>query len=491
MNMSLPDLIGRFAGLNVLVIGEAILDTYLEGSAGRLAREAPVPVVAITHRLDLPGGAANTAVNAAALGANVSFVSVAGDDAEGRALRRVLDEAGVATDSLIHDPMRQTLAKHRVLAGAQMLVRYDQGSTDALHPDAEDAVIGRIATLYEGSDAVIISDYSYGVLTPRVIGAIAALQAHMPRLLLADSRDLTRYRNAAITVAKPNYEECTRLLGEAAVQETRVRLQQVASMGDLLLERTGARLVAVTLDADGALLLERSVPPYRTFARQVREPQPAGAGDTFLSALALALAAGARGPQGVELASAAAGVVVGKERTATCSARELLEYLAGEEKCLPDGERLAARVAFHRQQGRRIVFTNGCFDILHRGHITYLNRAKALGDLLIVAVNSDASVRRLKGHDRPINALEDRLQVLAALSSVDYLVPFEEDTPEALIRVARPDIYVKGGDYQRESLPEAPLVEKLGGAVQILPYVEDHSTTDVIEKIRRTTVQRR
>jgi D-beta-D-heptose 7-phosphate kinase/D-beta-D-heptose 1-phosphate adenosyltransferase len=213
MNVSLPDLIDRFAGLNALVIGEAILDTYLEGSAGRLAREAPVPVVTVARRLDLPGGAANTAVNLAALGANVSLVSATGDDPEAAALRRVLDEAGVATDALVQDRSRQTLAKHRVLAGTQMLVRYDQGSTGALDPEVEDALISRIATLYAGSDAVLISDYAYGILTPRVIEAIAALQAHAPRLLLADSRDLARYRQAGVTVAKPNSEECTRLLG--------------------------------------------------------------------------------------------------------------------------------------------------------------------------------------------------------------------------------------------------------------------------------------
>ena len=209
----------------------------------------------------------------------------------------------------------------------------------------------------------------------------------------------------------------------------------------------------------------------------------AGAGDTFASALALALAAGAPTSTAAELASAAAAVVVGKERTATCSAQELREFVSAEGKYVSDLGRLAARVEFYRRQGEKVVFTNGCFDILHRGHITYLNRAKALGDVLIVGVNSDDGIRRLKGPDRPINSLEDRVQVLAALSCIDHLVAFDEDTPCNLIRAIRPHVFVKGGDYTRERLPEAPLVEELGGVVHILPYLQDRSTTGLIERI--------
>ena len=267
----------------------------------------------------------------------------------------------------------------------------------------------------------------------------------------------------------------------------RARAQQIASQAGRVFELTGAQIAAVTLDLDGALVLDRGGPPYRTYARPVRPAsggRTAGAGDTYSSALCLALAAGAQTAQAAELAAAASAVVVDKERTAVCSAQELRASLSSEDKFVASSGTLAARVAFHRQQGQRIVFTNGCFDILHSGHITYLNRAKALGDILIVGLNADGSVRRLKGPGRPINRLEDRAQVLAALSSIDYIVAFDEDTPSNLIRAVRPDIFVKGGDYTWDALPEAPLVEELGGAVQILAYVEDHSTTGIIERIR-------
>jgi D-beta-D-heptose 7-phosphate kinase / D-beta-D-heptose 1-phosphate adenosyltransferase len=481
---NLPDLIASFTGLNIMVIGEAMLDCYLEGTASRLCREAPVPIVELTRRWDVPGGAANTAANLAALGASVTLLSVIGDDPEGFSLRSLLEQRGVIGDAIIAEPSRETITKHRVRADSQLLVRYDQGCTGPMDPASEDLLIDQISALYDHCAAVIISDYGYGVLSPRVLELLANLQARDPRVLVVDAKDLRRYRDMHATAAKPNYEEAIRLLGLPEGDGARVRLQQIASNGERLLDLIGADLVAVTLDGDGGLLLERGAPPYRTFARRSRNAQPAGAGDTFVSALALALAAGTRGPQAAELAAAAASVVVDKDGTAVCTGQELRECMAGGEKCLSDIERLATRVAFHREQGKRIVFTNGCFDILHGGHITYLNRAKALGDYLIVAVNSDSSVRRLKGKDRPINNLEDRIQVLAALSSVDYIVPFSADTPEDLIRLLRPDIYVKGGDYRRETLPEARIIEEQGGTVQILPYMADRSTTGVIERIR-------
>jgi D-beta-D-heptose 7-phosphate kinase/D-beta-D-heptose 1-phosphate adenosyltransferase len=209
-----------------------------------------------------------------------------------------------------------------------------------------------------------------------------------------------------------------------------------------------------------------------------------GAGDTYTSALTLALAVGAQGPAAADIASAAASVVVSKDGTSTCTGEELREYLLGHGKYMDDVSRLRDRARSYREQGKRVVFTNGCFDILHRGHVTYLSHAKMLGDVLIVAVNSDASVGRMKGPTRPIVPLEDRLQVLAAMSCVDHVIAFEEDTPVALIDAVRPDVFVKGGDYTRETLPEAPLVESLGGCVEILPFVEDRSTTGIIERIR-------
>lgn len=483
MSAGLLSQLGSFAGRRILVVGEAMLDSYLHGVVERLSREAPVPVLTVTSTADAPGGAANAAANVATLGGSVELVSVVGDDEEGERLRRCLVALGVDDRSLLVQAGRRTLAKQRLLATGQMLVRFDTGSTGSPAADLEDTLIERLEAAIPAVDAVILSDYAYGILTDRVLSVVAAVRPR-DQPLLVDARDLARYRRLRPTMVKPNYAEATRLLGEPETSDLRARVRQIGSGGERLLDATGAHFVAVTVDADGAFLFERGEAPYRTFARPRSHSKAAGAGDTFVATFALALTSGTSGPNAIELAQAAAAVVVGKDGTSTCSAAELREYLAVGSKRLSSRTRVGERIQFHRRQGRRIVFTNGVFDILHRGHITYLNRAKALGDLLVVAVNSDESVRRLKGESRPINPLDDRMQVLEALSCVDLVVPFEEDTPEALISIVRPDVYVKGGDYSLGTLPEVPLVESLGGTVQILPYMEDRSTTGVIRRVR-------
>jgi D-beta-D-heptose 7-phosphate kinase / D-beta-D-heptose 1-phosphate adenosyltransferase len=478
----LRQLVDAFAGLHVLVIGEAMLDSYLEGESSRLSAEAPVPIVSIGSRSDVPGGAANAAANVAGLGARATLLSVVGDDPEAHLLRDALALRGVSADGLIAGLRRRTLAKNRVLSGVQMVVRYDQGSTDPVSPKVEQTLIDRLVEAFPSCDALLVSDYGYGILTSRVVGTLAELQAETPRVVVVDSKDLTAYRDVGVTAVKPNYRQALELLGTPA--GGRRRVESIVADCERLLDVTCAQIAAVTLDAEGALAIERGKPAYRTYARRNPDSRAMGAGDTFASALALALAAGAHTPAAAELASAAAGIVVGKQRTATCSADELRESVVGESKYVADRDRLDACLRAHREHGRRVVFTNGCFDILHRGHITYLSRAKALGDVLVVGLNSDASVRRLKGPGRPINPLEDRAQVLAALSAVDHIVAFDEDTPVELIERVRPDLFVKGGDYTREMLPEASLVESLGGTIHLLPYVEDRSTTGIIERIR-------
>jgi D-beta-D-heptose 7-phosphate kinase / D-beta-D-heptose 1-phosphate adenosyltransferase len=252
-----------------------------------------------------------------------------------------------------------------------------------------------------------------------------------------------------------------------------------------IFELINSQIVAVTLDTEGALVFEKGRTPYRTYANPVPHSYAAGAGDTFVSALSMALGAGAHTPAAAEIASAASSIVVCKEGTASCYSEELIEHFSTDEKFVHDAFQLTARMAYYRRNGMKVVFTNGCFDILHRGHISYLNKAKEYGDILVVGLNSDNSVRKLKGPDRPINTVDDRGQILSALSCVDHIIPFDEDTPVELIKVVEPDIFVKGGDYTRETLPEAPLVEEQGGRVVILPYVSDRSTTGIIEKIRQ------
>lgn len=472
----------------MLVVGDAILDRYLTGRGTGLAREAPAPVVQVAERSDRPGGAANAAANLAALGARGSLLAVTGDDPEGVALRESLISAGVETALLSVEAGRRTLVKHRVVADGQLVLRFDEGDRRRVAARTE-AAIGAVLRRTGGDyDAILISDYGYGVLTPGAVAALAAVRAASPGTLVVDARDLRPYRPLRPTAVKPNYAEATRLLGLEEAEGERARTGQIAGRAAELLARTGAALVAVTLDSDGALLLERENAPYRTYARRGTARQTAGAGDTFAATLTLALAAGATTPAAADIASAAAAMVSAEMGTSACHAEALRAALGAETKLLGEIGRLAAYAAEARRQGQRLVFTNGCFDILHRGHITYLNRAKALGDRLIVGVNADASVRRLKGAGRPVNSLVDRMEVLAALSCVDLIVPFAEETPHRLIEAIRPDLYVKGGDYRRETLPETAQVEALGGTVQILAYVEAQSSTGIIERIQRETM---
>jgi D-beta-D-heptose 7-phosphate kinase/D-beta-D-heptose 1-phosphate adenosyltransferase len=482
MSQALPALVDRFGALSVLVLGDSILDVYLRGRSTRLCREAPVPVVDVVDRAEAAGGAANAAVNCRALGARVTFLSVVGDDPDGASVLALLAASGVDAGPVLVRPGR-TLAKHRVVADGQVLVRFDQGDAGPLDEPTDGALAALLADQAGRHDAVLVSDYGYGALGPAVVACLRRFQAEQPRVLVVDARHPTAYRDVGATAVKPNYDEAVRLLGSGRFDPGGRRADQLERQGRRILSLLGAQVAAVTLDTEGAVLFERDGPPYRTYARPAANARAAGAGDTFSSALALALAAGAGVPAAGELASAAAAVVVAAEGTAVCPQAALREAVGDDRRIISAAE-LAARAGLYHGQGRRIVFTNGCFDILHRGHITYLNRAKTLGDVLVVGVNSDDSVRRLKGPGRPLNACDDRMAVLAALSCIDHLVAFADDTPAELIRAVRPDVFVKGGDYRRDTVPEGPLVESLGGTVEILPYLEARSTTGIIERIR-------
>ncbi|MDA0301605.1 MAG: D-glycero-beta-D-manno-heptose 1-phosphate adenylyltransferase [Chloroflexi bacterium] len=484
MTSDLFDVLARFSSLRALVIGEAILDTYLRGTSTRLCREAPAPIVDIHEREDDCGGAANTAANVRALGADVSLLTVLGEDADGARLIGCLGRSGVRLDDAIAVPGRATLSKQRVVAGPQLMLRFDTGTTSVTAPEVEARVIAALRRRYREMDVVIVSDYGYGVLTPNVVAALTELQRSTPRVLFVDSRHLSQYRQAGVTAVKPNFEEAVALLGGSIRVGVGDRVQTVLGRAARLLTRVGAQYVAVTLDVDGAVILDRDGGWYRTYANAAPDARAAGAGDTFSAAFALGLGAGATMPAAAEVARAAAQAVVERDGTTVCTLDDVRAGLLDGGKILEDRRALLALVNAHRQAGRRVVFTNGCFDIVHRGHVTYLSQAKALGDVLIVGVNADESVRRLKGTGRPVNALEDRQQVLAALSSVDHVIAFEEDTPEALIRLIGPDIVAKGGDYSDETLPEAALVRALGGEVRFLPYIEGASTTGLIAQIR-------
>jgi len=433
--------------------------------------------------MDAPGGAANAAANVGELGGVVRLLSVAGRDPEGERLGAAMDAARIDRDDLVIEEGRRTLAKERIVADGQLLIRFDQGSTDAVGPAITARLLDRLEALHAWAEAILVSDYGYGVIGAELLDRLGALQQAAPRPLVVDAKDLGRYRGLEPAAVKPNYSEAVALLGLPPETGPGARADQVTQHAAHLLDACGARIAAVTLDADGGVILERGAAPHRTHARPTSNDRAAGAGDTYAACLTLALAAGGDARAAAELSSAAAAVAVSREGTATCSAEELLTSLSGGSRHLDSLDEVTRFVELARSQGRRIVFTNGCFDILHRGHVNYLHRASALGDLLVVGVNSDAGVRRLKGAGRPINSLEERAQVLAALSCVDQVVAFDEDSPVELIRRLRPNVFAKGGDYTIETLPEAPLVRELGGEVQIIPLTEGRSTTRVIERI--------
>jgi D-beta-D-heptose 7-phosphate kinase/D-beta-D-heptose 1-phosphate adenosyltransferase len=485
MTRRFSDTIERFSGMKVLVLGEAMLDSYLEGPTSRLCQEAPVPVVNVESQRHVPGGAANTAVNLKALMAEPILLSAVGDDGEGRRIVEALAMQGISCETISRDSRRQTLAKQRVVGANHLLVRFDQGTTSRLAEDTEHELLERLISLHRQCDAIVISDYCYGIVTPRIIRCLSHLQRRQPKLLVVDSKRLPDYRMAQAAAVKPNYSESLELLKLSPPNERKDRVAHIEAYGSELLDLTGARLAAVTMDVDGALFFEPGKSPYRTYARPQPQANAAGAGDTFLAALTLALASGAETAVAAEISSAAAAVVVTKNGTSACASDELQEQLCTPEKIATSRSRLAARCELYRRYGKRIVLTGGCFDILHSGHVSYLNQAKSLGDVLIVAINSDDSVRRLKGQARPINRVEDRLHVLAALSSIDHLIVFDENTPIDLIEAIRPHVFAKGGDYDAAMLPEASTVARLGGELRILPFIDDRSTTNIIERIRK------
>jgi D-beta-D-heptose 7-phosphate kinase/D-beta-D-heptose 1-phosphate adenosyltransferase len=477
---SVHDVLEGFSGCTVTVVGDVLYDGYFAGRARGICREAPVPVVRIEDRTDAAGGAANVAVNLATLGADVRLLSVVGSD---EAAARVLDIARahrVDVGGVVVSRRRRTPAKRRIVADEQVLVRFDEGTEAPLDGDEERRLARRLARELRDADAVVASDYATGVITPGVARELRRRPEGRP--LIVDAKDLRRFSDAYPTVCVPNYEEASLLLGGMRGADGAARAQAVAAAKPRILSATGSAIVVVTLDADGAVVLERRRPAHRVHADRVPVRSSAGAGDTFTAALTLALLAGADTVTAAELAAAAASVVIVKDGTATCSRSELRMRLAPEGKLLPDAA--AARVAGerHRREGRRIVFANGCFDILHSGHVALLDAAKSCGDVLVVAVNGDASVRRLKGPSRPVNSLGDRIAVLAALSCVNHIVAFDADRPDELIRALRPEVFVKGGDYTEETVPEAALVKALGGDVRIVDRVADRSTTDVIHR---------
>ncbi|MFP4295187.1 MAG: bifunctional D-glycero-beta-D-manno-heptose-7-phosphate kinase/D-glycero-beta-D-manno-heptose 1-phosphate adenylyltransferase HldE [Halothiobacillaceae bacterium] len=466
------------AKTRLLVVGDLMLDRYWHGPAGRISPEAPVPVVHVRTVEDRPGGAANVALNLAALGAKVTLMGIVGQDEAAATLRRQLHEAGIDCDFL-SVPGGATTTKLRVVSRNQQLIRLDfeDGATGF-----EPAALARqFHVALKRADAVIFSDYAKGCL--REIGALIAAARDQGKTVIVDPKGDDFQRYAGASVITPNLGEFEAVAGpcrdEADFERRAETLRRSLSLQALL----------VTRSEHGMSLFRHDHPPLHqpTHAREVYDVT--GAGDTVVATLGAGLAAGLPMDQSMQLANVAAGVVVGKLGTATVSPAELESAMMRHEP-LPRGviaQADALEALLHRARacGERIVMTNGCFDILHAGHVAYLARARALGDRLVVAVNSDDSVRRLKGAQRPVNGLHQRMAVLSGLESVDWVVPFSEDTPEQLICRLKPDVLVKGGDYRPDQIAGGQCVEEHGGTVQVLEFVDGCSTSAIIEAIRK------
>ncbi|MGQ0553505.1 MAG: D-glycero-beta-D-manno-heptose 1-phosphate adenylyltransferase [Planctomycetota bacterium] len=466
----------------LLIVGDLIVDRYQHGTTERVSPEAPIVVLAATREEHLLGGCGNVAANLAALGATVRCVAVVGEDeAAGRA-RELLTKAGLSPDDLITDGSRPTIRKTRVVAQSQQLLRIDEERVGALAPAVEQAVLARLETLLPQVDIVVVSDYGKGTLTDAVLRRLCG-QKQGPRVLVdPKGRDYTRYKGAYLLT--PNRGEAEVATGIALDSQEGIRKAALAlcRLADLqaAVITLGARGMYCAL-ADGSR--EWSIP---TMARSVYDVT--GAGDTVIATLAFALAAGADLEEAMRLATAAAGLVVQRFGVAAVTPDEIERALdesgSGGAKLLRRRE-LLERVARERRAGRRIVFTNGCFDILHVGHLQYLQEARSHGDLLVVAVNDDASVRRQgKGPDRPVNNEADRAALLAGLECVSLVTIFGEDTPLELIQALSPDVLVKGADWAAKGVVGQQWVESHGGRVVLASLRAGYSTTSTLARVR-------
>lgn len=479
----LTELLEGCRGREVWVVGDIMVDEYVCGTANRISPEAPVPVVRVTDSYSSVGGAANVARQVAALGANVVLGGVVGRDEEGDRLIADCQRLGIRTHAVLRDEHRTT-RKLRVLGRGQQLVRLDWEVVR--HCDAGFAR-DLNTQLHKGEppDVMILSDYAKGVLTDTILDQLRVTAQRVGCRVLVDPkrRDFEAYRG--VSVLTPNLKELSRAAGLEDIELDDHEGIVAVARSFIRTSRLGAMLV--TLGERGMLLVLADGDPYYVPAMRREVSDVTGAGDTVVAVVATVLAAGAKLEEAVELANAAAGIVVAEVGTAVAELGQIKSALVGlsGHKILSRKE-LTARVDEWRAAGKRVVFTNGCFDLLHRGHLSLLHAARRLGDVLVVAINSDDSVRRLKGPSRPIMSAAERASLLAALSCVDVVTIFEELTPLKTLEIVRPHVLVKGKDYQLHGVTGREFVESCGGRVELLPFVDDCSTSSIVDRIKQS-----
>ena len=481
MREELSNLIERFAQAHVWVIGDVMLDEYLTGDVGRISPEAPVPVVTVHDRFTRLGGAANVARSVATLGAKVSLCGVVGEDEGGTEVITACQESGIDTIALGRSPERPTTRKVRVLGQGQQLLRMDWEQTHPVDPSLSLSLRQRLRETSPPT-VIILSDYAKGFLTPELIAWAVQMGQEYQVPILVDPKcpDVSLY--SGCTVLKPNLREFEILTGKSLAQADDQTLAETARQ---LLEKANIQAMVLTLGSRGLMVIEQNettaIPctPWQVF-------DVTGAGDTVIAVLGLGLSVGAELLQAATLANTAAGIVVGEVGTVAATPKQLLDGLRPRE-----AGKFASTVAIQEQSqawrraGKRVVFTNGCFDLLHAGHLSLLHQCANLGDILVVGINSDSSVKRLKGPERPLVPEQERAALLGALICVDAVVVFDEDTPLRLIEQVRPDVLVKGQDYRIDDVVGRELVESYGGRVELVPLLPERSTSSLLQRLQR------
>jgi D-beta-D-heptose 7-phosphate kinase/D-beta-D-heptose 1-phosphate adenosyltransferase len=474
--------LSTFSDCHVWVVGDLMLDEYVWGDVARISPEAPVPVLAVAREEYTLGGAGNVAANLVALGARVTVAGVAGDDRHGRLLRQRFQDLGIDAEGVVVEPERPTTRKTRIVAARQQVLRIDREISRPVGSETVAAILRRIEDGIASAGAVLVSDYGKGLLTRELLGGVMAAARRRGKPVLVDPKGDDYRRYAGATLITPNRKEAAQAAGIAIVDEA--SLHRAAA---ILHERSGVDRLVVTCGPEGMVLFEKGRMPraIRSEARQVFDVS--GAGDTVIAVLGLALAAGADWIEAAGLANAAAGIVVGKVGTATVSRKELALAVgpAGRLDKLKEVDELEALAAEIRKRGQRIVLTNGCFDFLHAGHLHLFSASRRLGDVLVVAIDDDESVRAIKGPGRPVIGARERVRTLCALDAVDYVVVFSGKDLEKLIDRLRPDVLTKGGNYGLEDVVGRQRVEAHGGRVALIPITEGLSSRAVIENIRR------
>ncbi len=471
----------QFEQAKILVVGDVMLDQYWTGQAKRISPEAPVPVVKVAEEERRAGGAANVALNIAALGGQVHLLGVIGEDHYGEDLQQLLEQASVQTGWVKSEA--GTICKLRVLSHHQQLIRMD--FENPIPAEDAQALVALVKAQLANYGVLVISDYAKGALQFVEQMIEAAREAGVPVLIDPKGDDFNRYRGA--TLIKPNQGEFEQIVGSCESTE------DLLDKADNLIEQLDLQALLVTRSEHGMALSQKGESPYLLQSQAQEVFDVTGAGDTVMATLATAFGAGLPLQQAVNLANEAASIVVRKVGTSTVTRAELDEQLKAAQRhqgfVAMNEKEVKQLVRLAQEKGEKVVFTNGCFDLLHSGHVRYLNEAAKRGDRLIVAVNSDESVKLLKGESRPIVPLESRMELLSALSCVDWVLPFSEETPERLICELKPDVLVKGGDYRPEEIAGAQCVWDNGGEVEILSFWEGYSTTSMVEKIQQAEAE--